>query len=237
LIDPPDLRVVLFNFLLAAYLVDVVCRKKAVPFRRPLVALVLIQALLVAVWSNDYALQLAFAFDGGATLPYSRLWFLLNPFWMTTHVFLVFLLGVQMASLGLLLLLARRKVVTVRYVYWTQVLNAFFVLIHGPQSVVPMQFVWLVPLSVWFLVPAVLVKLPFFWSWDWSDSHAACLLGRIDPQYGGGYVTPCAHLIVPGGWSVTASFNFFDYAVIVVSVCFCVAAWRKKRKNGKSRFP
>lgn len=141
--------------------------------------LILMQLELAVFYINDLALVSLWQLGLSNILPYSQFWVWLNPFWGTVHQYLWFLFGWQMSFLGIMLFLQKRGKLSWSTIYWSQILNVTLLLLHNPQSIVPLSFVFLTPaFGPLSSTVGVILKMPLGWSWNLSDSHWACAFGN-----------------------------------------------------------
>ncbi len=193
--------------------------------------LVLSQLALAIFYINDLALVFTFRDNGGATLPYSPLWFALNPFAQTVHTYLWYLFSWQMAFLGIMLFLLKHKKTTLNAVYWSQITNIVLVLMHNPQSIVPMSFVYLIPaLGPFVLIIAGIIKLPIGWSLNLKDTHWSCAFGNsnyVISQFN----VPCAHFTQFTNFFIYPSilYNYYVYIMLAIMIIGYLRIWHSLR--------
>lgn len=196
----------------------------------------ILQTILALVYNNDTALIMAYNLDQGATLPYGRLWFFLNPFYGQA-IYLQFILGWNFAFLGIMYFLITRNRLKVEWVYWCEVLNVMLMFVHNPQSIVPMTFVYLVPaLTPVMLAIAAIIKLPIGWSIPISaNRHWQCAFGSQSPV--GAPFWECLHF-TPSYFLVSSDawFNFTVYIVVGIWGIRAVNEWRAGRTPRKLAF-
>lgn len=196
----------------------------------------LLQCILAVVYNNDLALISAHDIDNGATLPYGHLWFFLNPFYGTLHTYLFFLIGWNLAFAGIMYFLIQRKRLNLTWVYWCEILNVILILVHNPQSIVPMSFVYLVPaIGPVMLTVAGLIKLPVGWSMTLTDRHFQCAFAQIAPIDAPYW--ECLHFS-PSYFlhSMDAWYNFTVYIILCAWIIRALKLWNNGRTPRKLAF-
>lgn len=196
---------------------------------------IMLQIIVLVIGKNDTALIDAYQIDGGATLPYGRLWFILNPFYATEWTYLLFIFAWNMAFLGIMGFLVQHGKLSAKWVFWSEMLNVSLMLIHNPQSIVPMTFVYLAPaFTPLALVLAGIIKLPLDWSFPiWANRHFQCAFGSQAPS--GVPYWECLHfqldyfLISSDAW-----YNYFVYAILAAWIAWSLKLWVKKVKRVKN---
>lgn len=225
--DAMALPETLIAMVFAGLLMNVLAQNHNLGWKARILPIIVLQVLLALFYNNDLALIWVYQYGYADTLPYGRLWFLLNPYWYTSF-YLWIMLAYQLAGVTVLTLMWRRGKVSLSYVFLTQLCNLWLVLIHNPQSLEVMFFIYLIPLSRWLLVPAVLSKLPVGWSWNLSDGHWACFTGRINYVIGP-YKAACGHFLFSvQAWQAdpVLAYAFINYAFLGI-VSYHVLRYKK----------
>src|SRR5437867_1800524 len=194
-------------------------------------AVLLCQLGLAIFYINDMALVYVYNLGYANILPYGVLWFILNSFWFTVHTYLWYLLGWEVAFVGILWFLQKRQIISTNVIYWYMILCLFLTLDHNPQSIVPITFIFLIPaFGPLALVPAALIKFPIGWSWNFTDSHWNCAFGNsqfVLQQW----LVPCNHIVSLNYWLLypTLFYNWFTYGLIAWFTIWNLKIWAKDR--------
>src|SRR5438874_1828640 len=96
----------------------------------------LLQLGLAIFYINDMALVYVYNLGYANILPYGVLWFILNPFWFTVHAYLWYLLGWELAFVGILWFLHVRGHVSINVIYCYMMACLFLCIDHNSHSIV-----------------------------------------------------------------------------------------------------
>ena len=191
---------------------------------------IIAQLALALFYENDLALVAAYELDHGATLPYGPAWFWLNPFYGLRFGFLEYLFVWSMGVLAIMWVAARRGLIDQEWVFKCQLVNMLLVGIHNPQSIVPISFVYLVPiLGPGAFIVAALIKLPIGWSPLFANRHWDCAFGTTPPP--GAPYWECLHF-TPAYFlnTIDAVYNFSVYLLLGLWCAKAFKLWTNTRQ-------
>jgi hypothetical protein len=189
----------------------------------------LIGALVYLTFKAQPDANLITVWQQGVT-PYGVLWTWMNPFYWTNFLYTAILNAeVGAVFLGYWLLVKKRKMnkVIVELCLYTIV---FMEAMHMHQNVTTIMLIPLLTLTPLFLIPMLLERLPFGWSWGITDNiHWWCAFGGN----GNGYdnmINPCL--------TVATKLDFWHvyslaYTITVIWTIVALRYWWRNHWRGK----
>jgi len=178
------------------------------------VILGMIAGLLFLALTGSADTDLFVVHQQGVT-PYGVLWTWLNPLYWTQVPYMISLFVIYAVVFKIQCVYVKRGKLDRRVPFLNLFSVLFLFALHAQQNVTVIMLGPFIALSPWMIIPIILQKIPFGWSWNFQDPHWNCAFNGTGNGYDA-WTNPCLSN------SVHADF-FHIYSLSYILILFWVA--------------